>query len=222
MSISSAQNRRTLLKTAAILTLAGLAGCSTTSVLAPPGDGSDQTEATLGLINGLRKERGLSPLSRDPAAASAALSQAGRMAKAGKMAHLIGITDSFGGRMKSQSVALPAAENIAVGQADAQKAYLAWLNSPKHLVAVFAIVPHLLQAKGLFAFSVEDAEDRAGNSSAEGFVLRPSLRYAHTETYVRSLCETAGLEVLEVTRATIRKDGAQDVAGILFLSRKSL
>ncbi|TCQ29362.1 methyltransferase domain-containing protein [Rhizobium sp. PP-CC-3G-465] len=90
------------------------------------------------------------------------------------------------------------------------------------LVAVFAIVPHLLQAKGLFAFSVEDAEDRAGNSSAEGFVLRPSLRYAHTETYVRSLCETAGLEVLEVTRATIRKDGAHDVAGILFLSRKSL
>ncbi|TCP89265.1 uncharacterized protein YkwD [Rhizobium sp. PP-CC-2G-626] len=133
MPVSSAQNRRTLLKTAAILTLAGLAGCSTTSVLAPPGDGSDQTEATLGLINGLRKERGLSPLSRDPAAASAALSQAGRMAKAGKMAHLIGITDSFGGRMKSQSVSLPAAENIAVGQADAQKAYLAWLNSPKHL-----------------------------------------------------------------------------------------
>ncbi|SER91760.1 CAP domain-containing protein [Rhizobium sp. NFR03] len=133
MPVRSTQNRRTLLKTAALVTLAGLAGCSTTSVLAPPGDGSDQTEATLGLINGLRKERGLNPLSRDPAAASAALSQAGRMAKAGKMAHLIGITDSFGGRMRSQSVTLPAAENIAVGQADAQKAYLAWLNSPKHL-----------------------------------------------------------------------------------------
>ncbi len=133
MLSSSAQNRRTFLKAAAALSLAGLAGCNTTAVLAPPGDGSDQTEATLGLINGLRKQRGLSPLSRDPAAASAALSQAGRMAKAGKMAHLIGITDSFGGRMKSQSVALPAAENIAVGQADAQKAYLAWLNSPKHL-----------------------------------------------------------------------------------------
>lgn len=133
MPVRSTQNRRTLLKTAALVTLAGLAGCSTTSVLAPPGDGSDQTEATLGLINGLRKERGLNPLSRDPAAASAALSQAGRMAKAGKMAHLIGITDSFGGRMRSQSVTLPAAENIAFGQADAQKAYLAWLNSPKHL-----------------------------------------------------------------------------------------
>ena len=133
MPFPSSQNRRMFLTAASLLALGGLAGCNTTSVLAPPGDGSDETEATLGLINSLRKARGLSPLSRDPAAASAALSQAGRMAKAGKMAHLIGITDSFGARMKSQSVSLPAAENIAVGQADAQKAYLAWLNSPKHL-----------------------------------------------------------------------------------------
>ncbi|KQS65210.1 secretion protein [Rhizobium sp. Leaf371] len=133
MPFPSPQNRRTFLTAASLLALGGLAGCNTTSVLSPPGDGSDETEATLGLINSLRKARGLSPLSRDPAAASAALSQAGRMAKAGKMAHLIGITDSFGARMKSQSVSLPAAENIAVGQADAQKAYLAWLNSPKHL-----------------------------------------------------------------------------------------
>lgn len=90
------------------------------------------------------------------------------------------------------------------------------------LVAVFAIVPHLLKAGGLFAFSVEDAEAAPGNSSTDGFVLRPSLRYAHSETYVRSLCETAGLEVLDVARTTIRKDGAEDIAGILFLSRKSL
>jgi uncharacterized protein YkwD len=133
MPLSFLPNRRSLLKGAALVTLAGLAGCSTTTILAPSGDGSDQTEATLGLINALRKERGLQPLSRDPAAASAALAQADRMAKAGKMAHLIGFSDSFLARMKGQSVSLPAAENIAVGQADAQKAYLAWLNSPKHL-----------------------------------------------------------------------------------------
>jgi uncharacterized protein YkwD len=116
-----------------MLSVVALAGCSTTSVLTPPGDGSDQTDATLGFINALRKERGLAPLSRDPAAASAALAQAARMAKAGKMSHLIGFNDSFLGRMKGQAVTLPAAENIAVGQADAEKAYLAWLNSPKHL-----------------------------------------------------------------------------------------
>lgn len=90
------------------------------------------------------------------------------------------------------------------------------------LIAVFAIVPHLLKAGGLFAFSVEDAEAAPANNSADGFLLRPSLRYAHSEAYVRSLCETAGIEVLDMARATIRKDGAQDVAGILFLSRKSL
>ncbi|MFP5076536.1 CAP domain-containing protein [Rhizobium sp. YIM 134829] len=126
-------SRRAFLAGTAALSLATLAGCSTTEVLAPPGSGSDETDTVLGLINKLRQSRGLGPLVRDEAAAKAALSQADRMAKAGKMSHLIGLTDSFLGRMKSQSVALPAAENIAVGQADAAKAFDAWVHSPKHL-----------------------------------------------------------------------------------------
>lgn len=88
------------------------------------------------------------------------------------------------------------------------------------LVTVFDIVPTLLKAGGLFAFSVEDSE-ADGNTAEQGFILRPSLRYAHSETYVRSLCKTAGLEVLDIAHATIRKDGANDIAGILFLSRKT-
>lgn len=126
-------SRRSFLAGTAALSLAALAGCTTTEVLGPPGSGGDETEAVLGLVNQLRRSRGLGPLSRDPAAAKAALSQADRMAKAGKMAHLIGLTDSFLNRMKSQGVSLPAAENIAVGQADAAKAYDAWFRSPKHL-----------------------------------------------------------------------------------------
>ena len=55
------------------------------------------------------------------------------MAKNGKMSHLIGIGDSFLDRMKGQGVALPAAENIAAGQDDAESAYQAWYRSPKHL-----------------------------------------------------------------------------------------
>lgn len=117
----------------ASLSLAALAGCTTTEVLGPPGTGGDETEATLGLVNALRQGRGLPALMRDDVAAKAALSQADRMARAGKMAHLIGFTDSFLGRMKAAGVALPAAENIAVGQADAAKAYEAWFRSPKHL-----------------------------------------------------------------------------------------
>jgi uncharacterized protein YkwD len=101
--------------------------------VAPSGNGSDQTDATLGYVNDLRNQKGLKPLARDPAAARAALSQADRMAKTGKMAHLIGMGDSFLDRMKGQGVALPAAENIAMGQNNAEKAYAAWYHSPKHL-----------------------------------------------------------------------------------------
>lgn len=126
-------SRRTLLRAGALLSLGLLAACGTPKVTAPSGDGSDQTDATLGYVNELRKQKGLQPLVRDPAAAQAALSQAGRMAKAGKMSHLIGMGDSFLDRMKGDGVSLPAAENIASGQDSAEKAYTAWYNSPKHL-----------------------------------------------------------------------------------------
>jgi uncharacterized protein YkwD len=125
-------SRRTFLRAGALLSIGVLASCGTPK-MTPGGDGSDQTDATLGYINALRKQKGLQPLVRDPAAAQAALSQAGRMAKAGKMTHLIGMGDSFLSRMKSDGVALPAAENIAVGQDSAEKAYAAWFHSPKHL-----------------------------------------------------------------------------------------
>ncbi|KQV42002.1 secretion protein [Rhizobium sp. Root73] len=125
-------SRRTMLRAGAVLSLGLLASCGTPKIT-PSGNGSDQTDATLGYINDLRKQKGLKPLARDPAAAQAALSQASRMAKAGKMSHLIGIGDSFLARMKGDGVPLPAAENIAVGQDSAERAYAAWFNSPKHL-----------------------------------------------------------------------------------------
>jgi uncharacterized protein YkwD len=125
-------SRRTILRAGALFSIGLLASCGTSKVT-PGGTGSDQTDATLGYVNDLRKQKGLKPLARDPAAAQAALSQAGRMAKAGKMTHLIGMGDSFLDRMKGGGVALPAAENIAMGQDSAEKAYAAWFHSPKHL-----------------------------------------------------------------------------------------
>ncbi|MFC3074828.1 CAP domain-containing protein [Shinella pollutisoli] len=109
-----------------------VAGCSTTDVL-PTSSGSDYTDATLPLVNRLRAERGLPALAADPAARRAALDHAGRMASAGKMAHNIGFAADFGKRMKGMAVALPAAENIAVGQDSAAEAFDAWYRSPKHL-----------------------------------------------------------------------------------------
>lgn len=125
-------SRRAFLRTGTLLSLGLLASCGTPR-MTPGGNGSDQTEATLGHVNALRVEKGLKPLVRDPAAAQAALSQAGRMARAGKMSHLIGMGDSFLSRMKGDGVALPAAENIAMGQDSAEKAYEAWYRSPSHL-----------------------------------------------------------------------------------------
>ena len=83
---------------------------------------------------------------------------------------------------------------------------------------VFVIALRLLAKDGLFAFSVEDAgEDGATD---RGFVLRPSLRYAHDEAYIRRLCEAHGFASVEIIRTVIRKDGGKPVSGILFLTRK--
>ena len=46
-------SRRHLLKAGALLSLATLAGCMSTKPEKPSGNGSDQTEATLGYVNAL-------------------------------------------------------------------------------------------------------------------------------------------------------------------------
>ncbi|ASY61628.1 hypothetical protein SJ05684_c01580 [Sinorhizobium sojae CCBAU 05684] len=126
--------RRLILSAGAVISLGFVAGCSTYDGLVPDdGARSDQTEPTLGYVNTLRQGRGLSALARDPAASIAAMHQAVRMARAGKMQHNIGWRDDFYDRMKGQGVTLPAAENIAMGQEDAERAYRAWVTSPSHL-----------------------------------------------------------------------------------------
>lgn len=109
------------------------AGCSTTGVLTPAGQGADRTEASLALVNALRARRGLPALVADPAAQRAARDQAGRMAAAGRMEHNIGLGANFLKRMKGMDVPLPAAENISAGQDSAAAAFDAWYRSPKHL-----------------------------------------------------------------------------------------
>lgn len=125
--------RRALLATALGVTATAISSCTTMGVIDTASDSSDQTDATLVMINKLRADRGLEPLSRQPATANAARDQARRMAAAGKMQHNIGIGADFAKRMKGMDVPLPAAENIAVGQDDAARAFQAWVDSPKHL-----------------------------------------------------------------------------------------
>ena len=129
-------SRRTFLAASASAACAAalVAGCSTTGVLTPSaGTGSDQTPASLAMVNKLRTERGLPALVIDKAAQRAAMDQASRMASAGKMEHNIGFGANFAKRMKGMEVVLPAAENIAAGQDSATDAFDAWYRSPKHL-----------------------------------------------------------------------------------------
>nr|WP_250811943.1 methyltransferase [Neorhizobium tomejilense] len=82
------------------------------------------------------------------------------------------------------------------------------------LETVFPLVLELLSPAGLFAFSVEDAGE------GEGFVLRDSLRYAHSEAYIRALLSRFGFDLLKVENTVIRMDAGKPIRGILFLSKK--
>jgi predicted TPR repeat methyltransferase len=83
-----------------------------------------------------------------------------------------------------------------------------------NLESVFAIVGELAASGADIAFSVEDAGE------GDGFHLAPSLRYAHSESYVRMLLARHGFQILKIVKSVIRKDGGKPVSGILFLTRK--
>lgn len=82
------------------------------------------------------------------------------------------------------------------------------------LANAFSLAARLARPGARFAFSVEDAGE------GEGYLLAPSLRYAHTEHHVRQRLAENGFEVLTLTRTTIRMDGGKPVSGILFLASR--
>ena len=83
-----------------------------------------------------------------------------------------------------------------------------------NLEAAFELVMRLTSPRAVFAFSVEDS------GADEGFDLAPSLRYRHSKPYVETLLGQFGFETLATERTAIRKDGGEDVPGILFVARK--
>ena len=52
------------------------------------------------------------------------------------------------------------------------------------------------------------------------FVLRASRRYAHSETYVRSVLSASGLLLLSLEREIIRQDRGEAVEGLIVVARK--
>ncbi len=78
----------------------------------------------------------------------------------------------------------------------------------------FALMTQLAAPDALIAFSVEDSGE------ADGFLLRDSLRYAHSEAHIRHLCARHGFDALQIRRLAIRKDGGKPIGGILFLAHR--
>lgn len=76
------------------------------------------------------------------------------------------------------------------------------------LANVFREIRRLLNPGGRFVFTVEAP---AGD---EDLQLLPSLRYAHSERYIRRLAEANGFRVDDMARAPIRYDQAKPVEGL--------
>lgn len=102
---------------------------------------------------------------------------------------------------------LPAQRADLVGAADVLM-YLGDLSN------AFALAAALAAPGAVFACSVEDA------ATKDGFHLAPSLRYAHSEAYVRGALHAAGFETTEIERTVIRMDGGKPVSGILFIATR--
>lgn len=80
------------------------------------------------------------------------------------------------------------------------------------LVEVFAAVRAALNPQGLFGFSVEEAP-----AGGPGVRLLPSLRYAHSEDYLRALASRHDLDVVRCVREPVRRDQHEPVDGLFMV-----
>lgn len=88
------------------------------------------------------------------------------------------------------------------------------------LSAVFAGVARVLRPGGVFGFTVEQASGLGEDRGAQGLELLSSLRYAHSEAYVRRLAGAHGFEVLGLEQAPLREDQRRPVQGLyVYLQR---
>ncbi len=75
------------------------------------------------------------------------------------------------------------------------------------LAPVLADIARVLAPRGVVAFTVETHSDA-------GVALLPTLRFAHSEPYLREIIAAAGLKLLALERAAIRTEKGTPVAGL--------
>ena len=82
------------------------------------------------------------------------------------------------------------------------------------LEPVLAAAARALKPGGSFAFTVEKTADTAS------YLLGPKQRYAHAPDYVRDKAVAAGFEPMVMDDAVTRRDGGQDVPGLVVVLKK--
>lgn len=76
------------------------------------------------------------------------------------------------------------------------------------LAPVFGAVAGVLADGGILAFTVEEGD------APSGYDLLPTLRYTHSESYLRELAREHGLRVTRCARAPLREARGEAVAGL--------
>jgi predicted TPR repeat methyltransferase len=82
------------------------------------------------------------------------------------------------------------------------------------LDTIFARIVETLNPGGLFAFSVEQTQDK-------DFTLQRNIRYAHNKQYIEQLAKQNNLLVLQCYSSVLRKQQSCPVEGLLFLLQKT-
>jgi uncharacterized protein YkwD len=121
---------RRLLITASIILPFAITGCQTSAMLSIPGEA--RSESADDILRRLRENEGLPAMAADAKLERAAGEQARLMAARGKMEHTTGRGDDFVNRIRRNGVEGAAAENIARGNFDTERLFLAWMNSRGH------------------------------------------------------------------------------------------
>jgi predicted TPR repeat methyltransferase len=82
------------------------------------------------------------------------------------------------------------------------------------LERVFEAIGAALRPGGLLAFSIEEEE------GDDGYVLRPTGRYAHSMVYIRKLAETAGFREVHLEESVLRMDKGKPINGYIVVLEK--
>ena len=84
------------------------------------------------------------------------------------------------------------------------------------LERAFQLAARVLRAGGGLAFSLEEWA-----SGPENYVLRPSLRYAHSLAYIRRLASDHGFQILRADKDLLRHDHGKAISGLFCILQKN-